>query len=267
MKTFVIAEAAASWCYGVRHLNNAIQAIEVAKAAGASAVKFQWCSDPRAMEKRRHVPKRTYDILAWDAAWLPMLAAQCEQRSIEFMCTVFLQKDIETITPLVTRLKIASLEHQDLKFVRACIETRKMVIVSLGVHRDTNPSGGMHYPLNVSHQPSQLRLLQCTTAYPAPLDSLGLKLIATGRGIHGLSDHSGYLTTGALAVACGAEIVEVHFRLARTPKTNPDYGHSHSPEHLIKYITNIRQTEIMLGDGAKNVESCELSMLKHLVKT
>jgi N,N'-diacetyllegionaminate synthase len=71
--------------------------------------------------------------------------------------------------------------------------------------------------------------------------------------------------TGALAVACGATIVEVHFRLDETRKDNPDFAHSLSPGNLTTYIANIRKAERMLGDGVKKVEASEVPMLQHRV--
>ena len=118
----------------------------------------------------------------------------------------------------------------------------------------------------------QDKILLCTSSYPAPLNTLNLNVLHTHlacagnpKVFHGLSDHSGDLLTGALAVACGAEIVEVHMRLDETRPENPDYVHSHSPAGLKQYIAAIRKAELMLGDGIKKIEQSEEPMLKHRV--
>jgi N,N'-diacetyllegionaminate synthase len=252
MKTFIIAEIGSAWRFGDRELRNAHQAIGIAKEAGADAVKFQFTSDPRKMEARRNVQPGAYDILAWPASYIEYFHQVCEEAGIEFMCTVFLPKDVKIIDPYVKRFKVASLESgsNSLANAMADADSEKDIIVSHGA------SGRV-----CGHQ-----LLHCTAAYPAPMDSLNLKAIQVD-GYEGYSDHSADLLTGALAVACGAEIVEVHFRLSGTPKDNPDYNHSHSPKQLKQYIDNIKKAELMLGDGIKKVEPCEEWALKHKVRT
>lgn len=252
-KTFVIAEIGSAWRFGKsekQHRENAFKAIRVAKEAGADCVKFQWVSDPRAMEKRRNVKRGSYDILAWPKWWLADFHEACVLHDIEFLCTVFLPADVEVINPYVKRFKVASLEAQDGGLLQAMRHYGREMIVSHGV------SGTGVY--------ASVHNLHCTASYPAPLESLNLSVIGTG--YDGYSDHSCNLLTGALAVACGAKIVEVHFRLEKTPKDNPEYLHSHSPIDLMRYIENIRDAEIMLGDGIKKLEKSERWALKHKVK-
>jgi sialic acid synthase SpsE len=251
MKTFIIAEIGSAWRFGDLELRNAHQAIGIAKAAGADAVKFQFTSDPRKMEARRNVQPGAYDILAWPASWLAYLQQVCEEAGIEFMCTVFLPEDVAILNPYVKRWKVASLEADDETLIKAMDSTGKPVIISTGA---------------MDERVIFRTTLHCTAAYPAPLNSLNLTAIR--RSLHnGYSDHSRNVLTGALAVACGAEIVETHFRLVYTPGDNPDHGHSLPPEQLEEYISNIRQAEIMLGDGNKKVEASEQWALKHNVRT
>lgn len=264
VKTFVIAEAGSSWRIGTksaRHIEYAKKCIAIAKNAGAQAVKFQWTSDPRLMEKRRKVPEGTYTILAWPQAWLNVFAAECEQLGIEFMCTVFLPGDVPIIAPFVKRFKVASLEAFDGSFCQVCIDTGKPVIISAGAC-GWEEAANMFFP-QTGWTWKGIKVLQCTAAYPAPADSMNLKTI--WYGYDGLSDHSGDELTGALAVACGASIVEVHMRLDETRADNPDFKHSHAPWSLRLYVQNIRKTELMLGDGVKKIKDCERDMVQHRV--
>lgn len=258
MKTLVIAEIGSAWRYGespLQHLVNALEAIRIAKDAGASCIKFQWTSNPHKMAKRRKVKKGAYTILAWPQDWIESIYQECERLKIEFMCTVFLPEDVKVIDPFVKRFKVASLENNSEDLMHALLKTEKEIIAS---HGATEP--------DIESSKWSHAALHCTAAYPAPPESLNL--LAIGQyGYEGYSDHSAQLTTGALAVACGAKIIEVHFRLSRTPKDNPDYNHSHSPERLKQYIHNIQSAEIMLGDGRKKVEKSEQWALKHKVKT
>lgn len=267
MKTLVIAEAGSTWQVGkrTRWRDYAEKAIHVAAKCGADAVKFQWCSNPGAMEKRRSVMPGTYEHLSWPNAWLAGFAGVTEADGLEFMCTVFLEQDIQTVAPLVTRFKVASLEALDTAFIDAHLPYKKPILVSTG-------GLDMDQVKQLCDGPdswSQVRYLQCTASYPAPAHAMNLGTIPFGinEGFFatGLSDHSGDVLTGALAVAAGATIVEVHFRLDETRKDNPDYQHSHAPDRLAQYIANLRKAETMMGDGVKRIEPCEEPMVKHRV--
>lgn len=254
MHTFVIAEIGSAWLGGLAGtIADAREAIVIAKSCGADAIKFQWTSNPREMEQRRHVKQGSYDILAWGENKLDVIARECRESCIEFMCTVFLPCDVAILNPYVKRWKVASLECGDNNLLRAMHKTGKPIIVSYGA------DSGETTKLLASKN------LHCTASYPASIDSLNLKVLK-GSAYDGYSDHSCNTLTGAIAVACGAEIVEVHFKLFHTPIDNPDYGHSLSQPELRQYIANIRQTELMLGDGVKKVEKCEEWALQHKVR-
>lgn len=255
MRTFVIAEIGSAWQWKYAGTTvEARQAIAIAKACGADAIKFQWVSNPRKMEHQRRVKEGLYDILAWGQSKLGYIARECSENGIEFMCTVFLPEDVKILDPYVKRWKVASLENQYDDLLSAMQNTGKEIISSHGASSSTRWNRRM-----------ESRSLHCTAAYPAPLDALNLLAIET-ENYDGYSDHSRNELTGALAVACGAKIVEVHFKLFDTPIDNPDYGHSLTSSQLRQYITNIRQAELMLGDGIKKVEKCEEWALKHKVK-
>jgi len=254
MSTFIIAEIGSAWRFGrsnAQHHRNALEAIDVAKQCGANAIKFQWTSDPRAMEKRRKVKRGSYDILAWPREWLEDFHEACALRKIEFMVTVFLEKDVPVIAPYVSRFKVASLESEDHELIACMREFKKEVIVSHGAS-----SGGLL---------PRVKNLHCTAAYPASAETLNLLAITSG--YDGYSDHSRNTITGALAVACGATVVETHFRLRTTPLLNPEYRHSLSRDMLLEYVCNIRMAESMLGDGKKKVEPSERWALKHKVQS
>jgi len=254
MHTFVIAEIGSAWRFGSYPSVQMIDAVSIAKERGADAIKFQWVSDPRKMEKRRNMSGGSYDILAWPIRWLPHVAEAAEELGIELMCTAFLPEDVETLNPYVKRWKVASLECGDNKLLRAMHKTGKPLIVSYGA------DSGETTKLLASYN------LHCTASYPASVDSLNLKVLK-GSAYDGYSDHSCNVLTGAVAVACGAKIVEVHFKFSNTPKDNPDFNHSLYPWQLTEYINNIRQAERMLGDGVKKVEKCEEWALKHKVRS
>ena len=256
MSTFVIAEAGST--HDGDHVKGALL-IEAAVAAGANACKFQYWSSARRLADRRNA----HDYLAiyeryqiW-TGWIDVWKRICDSAGIEFMCTVYLPEDIPVIAPYVKRFKVASFEAGDEEFIREHWSYGKPIIVSTGMMDEGSYPvvGGCHY-------------LHCVSAYPTPLDQANLSVLREddGEWYAGYSDHTHNILTGALAVAAGAHILEVHFRLDDTDPANPDYATALSPGQLKDYIALVRQAEVMMGDGVKEPQPAEAEMMKYRVK-
>ena len=109
-----------------------------------------------------------------------------------------------------------------------------------------------------------LALMQCTAAYPAPLDSLNLRTIPAMRdrfGVPvGLSDHSRDPVLGPVAAcALGASLLEKHFTLSnRLP--GPDHAFALEPAELAQMVRAVRDVETTLGSGEKEVQPIEAEL-------
>lgn len=254
MKVFVIAEAGS--CHD-GDLNRAIRLIEIAKAADADAVKFQFWSSADRLADRRHADDyrdiyKRYQVPEW---WLPELAAACAQHEIEFMCTAYLPEDVAIIEPYVQRFKIASFEARDLSFCREHAKYGKPIIISSGMMEKR--------PVHI-HGDAEVWWLHCVSAYPTPLIEANLRVLHNGE-YDGFSDHTAHVLTGAVATAAGAQILEVHFRAKDTSLSNPDYVTALSPGDLVHYILNVRVAQALLGDGIKRVMPSESEMFAYRV--
>ena len=240
--------------------------IQAAAGTGASVCKFQFCSSPERLAERRQAAEylEAYRAIAFPAAWLGDLKAECEEAGVEFMATVYLPEDIPVIAPHVRRFKVASFEAVDLPFILAHREYGHQTIISTG-GLDETELGRLLELRDAMFGRWDLRLLHCVSAYPTrPWE---LNLAAIGRyELNGLSDHTLNLWTGALAVAAGAGIVEKHVRLPETPPDNPDYPHSISPDGLAEYIAHIRFAESVLGTGKKTIQPCEELWARYQVR-
>lgn len=250
------------------------EAIRVAKDAGADAIKYQWVSSPERLAARRHAEDYlwAYRVIAFPREWLAELKAECDAAGIEFMCSVFLPEDIQEIAPLVKRFKVSSFESNDVAFIAAHDPYRHHPTMGADVY----PPGGTIRPMILSFGfggqwkilPAYSVGLHCVSAYPCPPEQMNLRVITHrnhGTTI-GLSDHSAHPWMGALAVAAGAEIIEVHFRLPSTFPSNPDYGHSFDPDGLAQYIANARFAEAAMGDGIKNMQPSEEPWARYRVR-
>ena len=288
-RTFVIAEAAATHDGS---LEKALRLIDLARVIRADAVKFQWLSSPERLAQRRNAPEylSVYRMLAFPREWFHALVDRCSDERIEwdgeacvevppveFICTVFLPEDIAVVAPYVKRFKVASFEAGDAHFLGLHAEFRKQVIVSAGMQDAGAMRSAVCRYVGLLDVPppswsSAIALLHCVSAYPCPDDEINLGVLrqnvwnAAAARFSGLSDHTPHPWTGALAVAAGAEIVELHMRLDDTDPGNADYAVSRSPAEAREYVANIRTAEVMLGDGVKCVMPCEEPMLKYRVR-
>ncbi len=262
---FIIAEA------GSNHNGNLEQAkrlIDVAREAGADAVKFQLFRASKLYPKNAgqsdylKLDRSIYDIIAdmeMPYEWLPELAAHCQERGIIFLSSVFDEESVDRLDPYVPAYKIASYEMTHLPLVRHIARKGKPTIISTGTANLEEVDETVEAFLQTGN--AGLMLMQCTASYPAPVESLNLRAIVTMKNAFGvpvgLSDHSRDPLTGPMAaVAIGADLVEKHFTLSnRLP--GPDHPFSVEPGELRSMVQKIREVERALGSGEKAVQPVE----------
>lgn len=254
--TFIIAEAGS--CHDNSY-EKAMSLIDEAKHVGANACKFQYWSSAERLAARRHAKDYldVYRHYQLPKPWLGALANQCKALGIEFMATVYLPEDVATIAPFVKRFKVASFEAQDTTLLRDMASYHKPILVSTGMLTERELT-------TLSRSSADVRILHCVSAYPSALEDLNLRAIRHSVGA-GYSDHSRHPIAGALAVACGAEVIEAHLRLDETSPKNPDFVAAMAPGAFATYVRNIRDAELMLGDSVKRVQAGEHTMLKYRV--
>jgi len=262
-------------------LDKAKRLVRAAAAAGADVVKGQWWSSPDRLADRRGVPpayREIYRRYRMPTAWLPILQAECHAAGVEWACTTYLPEDVATIEPFVERFKISSFEAFDRDFLEAHLEFRKPLIVSVGMADDQEPYDVGERFLERSRATGlafqDLHLLHCVSAYPAPLEAYALSVLRRwsdpydgipGVTSVGVSDHSGHIWMGGLAVAAGAQIIEAHLRLDDTDPQNPDFRTAFTPHEFKTYVRNIRLAEVVTGDGAPKRHACEDLMVPYRV--
>lgn len=262
---YVIAEA------GSNHngrLDQAKRLIDVAVDAGADAVKFQVFRANRLYPKNAGVsgylkdPTPIYDVIAameMPYEWIPQLADYCQARHIDFLASAFDEESTDRIAPFVPAFKVASYEMTHRPLVTHVAALGKPVIISTGTADLEEVASMVEVFLSTGNR--ELVLMQCTAAYPAPLDAVNVRAVTTLRERFllpvGLSDHSGDpVIAPVAAVACGASIVEKHFTLGRA-LPGPDHKFALEPTELALMVRRIRDTEVALGTGVKAVSAVE----------
>ncbi|MES1255567.1 MAG: N-acetylneuraminate synthase family protein [Acidobacteriota bacterium] len=264
-RCYVIAEA------GSNHngkLALALDLIDAAGDAGADAVKFQMFRAERLYPRTAGVssylndPEPIYDIIArmeMPDEWLPALASRCAERRIEFLASVFDEESADRLDPYVAAHKIASYEMTHLPLVRHIARKQKPVVMSTGTATMTEVTTAVA-AFTETGNPG-LVLMQCTAAYPAPIDTLHTRAIETLRTAFdvpvGLSDHSRNPIVGPLAaLACGAAVVEKHFTLSND-MPGPDHRFALEPDELSEMVRTIRAVESAMGRPQKEVGAVE----------
>ena len=107
---------------------------------------------------------------------------------------------------------------------------------------------------------TELLLLHCVTAYPAPENEVNLRSIPflnrTFQLPVGFSDHTRGYRAACLAVACGAVLIEKHLTLDHD-LPGPDHKASSEPAELAELVKRVRETETILGAEGKFVTPSE----------
>lgn len=270
---YVVAEAGSNWRVGSapRDMSMARTLIDVAKQAGADAVKFQTFR-PEALYVANAGSSdylseagidQSMDALFADITMppdmLPKLAAYAREVGIDFMSAAFSPADFELVDPLVAVHKIASYEVSHIRLIELAARSGKPTVMSTGAAT----LGDVAWAVEHFHRSGgrDLCLMQCTAKYPAPFEALNLTTIplmqrAFGVSV-GLSDHSRDPVVGPLAAtALGARVIEKHFTLDnRLP--GPDHAFAVTAEELGRLVVAVRNATAARGTGVKAVHAAE----------
>lgn len=289
MSVYIIAEAGVNH-NGSMEL--ARKLVEIAADAGVDAVKFQtFCAEKLASPSAR---KAAYQQETTDAEesqidmlrklelpldGYPELIALCKKKGIDFLSTPFEVDSLKFLTEKchLSCIKIPSGELTNGPFLLEIARTGLPVILSTGMSTlgevetalavlsygylyDSEPRNGKDFTRAYMAAQARgllrekVRLLHCTTEYPAPLDEVNLAAMDTMRGAFGLSvgysDHTAGIVIPLAAAARGAEIIEKHFTLDKT-LPGPDHKASLAPDELAMMVRGIRQIETSIGNGCK----------------
>jgi N-acetylneuraminate synthase/sialic acid synthase len=152
----------------------------------------------------------------------------------------------------VPAFKIASADIVNTPLLRYVAGLGRPIVLPTGgaTMEDVDRAVEAILPLN-----SQLCVLQCTSAYPADVEELNLRVITTFRDrypelVVGLSDHQNGISMALVAYMLGARVIEKHFTLNHASK-GTDHAFSLMPEGMRKLVRDLRRAPAALGDGKK----------------
>jgi N-acetylneuraminate synthase len=268
---FIVAELSANHH---QDFDQAVELIRAAKEAGADAVKLQtYTPDTLTMSSDSKYFQIDSGTL-WDGRtlyalyceahmpweWQPKLKAIATDLDIDLFSTAFDASAIDFLEQMgVPVHKVASCEIVDLPLIERMARTSKPLIISTGMA--TLEEIGQAVQAARDAGATQIALLKCTSAYPAPPEEMNLRAIPhLAEAFHvpvGLSDHTLGVTVPIAAVALGACIVEKHFTLSRAI-LGPDSAFSLEPQEFKTMVEAIRTVEKALGKAQYGVSEHEL---------
>jgi N-acetylneuraminate synthase len=201
--------------------------IDAVADAGADAVKFQ--THIAAAESTLDEPFRVrftqQDSTRFDY-WRRMeftpeewqgLATHARERGLIFLSSAFSVAAVDLLRNIgMPAWKIGSGEFASADLWLAMAETRAPILFSTGMSKRSEIADAVAMFRDLG---LPFALMQCTSAYPTPLDAVGLNVIDELRREFacpvGLSDHSGSIFPGLAALARGANLLEVHVTFHR----------------------------------------------------
>ena len=256
-----IAEASSN--HG-RDLSRALAFVDAAADAGCDAVKFQLFRIDRMFapeilsRSAKHAARRQWEL---PLNHLAPLAEHCSKRQIAFSCTPFYLEAVEELRPHVAFYKIASYELLVRDLLAACAATGKPVVLSTGMATMAEILASV--ATLESAGATDITLLHCVSAYPAPARQANLSAIAAIRDLTGCktgwSDHTRRPAVIERAVhRWGASAVEFHLDL---DGKGAEYlaGHCWLPQEIAPVIARVREAFEADGTGFKEPQPAELA--------
>jgi len=257
---FIIAEA------GINHngeIANALKMVDVAKTAGADAIKFQTFEASGIVidssltftykSQGKEITESMFEMYKRcefsKTEWIK-IKQKCDEAEILFLSTPENRSDLDLLLELgIPAIKIGSDDFTNIPLLKDYSSTGLPLIISCGmanlneIHQTLNAIGSLKkYPTI---------LMFTTSEYPTiPMNVNLLKLKTLAKSFPkiplGYSDHTQGILASSLAVAFGAKVFEKHFTIDKN-LPGPDHWFSADPEGLKNWVDSIRTAATMLG--------------------
>lgn len=257
---YIVAELSANHR---QNFDDAVRILKLAREAGADAIKLQtYTADTITIRSDRECfridggtlwdGRTLYDLYCeaftpWD--WQPKLKAIADEIGIQLFSSAFDPSAVDFLESIeVPAHKIASPELVDIPLIEKMARTGKPLILSTGMATPAEIEEALEAASAAGT--SQIALLRCTSAYPAPAEEMNLRSIpdlARRFGVPvGLSDHTPGIAISIAAVAMEAAIIEKHLTLSRDAG-GPDAAFSLEPDEFASLVSAVRSVEKSLG--------------------
>lgn len=267
-RPYIIAEVNSS--HG-GNMDMARKMIDAAAMAGCDCVKFQsWSAQSlysASYYKENPIAKRFVDKFSLKGEQLRELAAYCREKGVGFSSTPYSEAEVdflvETGAPFI---KIASMELNNLDFLRYIAEKKVPMILSTGMGEMEEIEKAVGTIQDAGNH--ALILLHCVSVYPAKEETIRLNNILGLRERFpqypiGFSDHTVGDEAAVGATALGAAVIEKHLTLDKS-KIGMDNQMAMEPIPLKELVRKCRLVQKSLGGKERIVLPEEYEQRKNM---
>ena len=270
---YTIAEA------GINHngqLDLAYKMIDVAKSAGANAVKFQtfkaeefvgdhnqtyaYQSQGKEINESMLEMFKRHEFSRTD--WFN-IKNKCDQVDITFLSTPANPSDLDLLLEIgIKAIKVGSDDFTNLPLLKKYVTTRLPIILSCGMADFAEVNQSLECVGALDGYP--IVLLVCTSQYPTPPEDVNLLKFRTLSQAFpmitlGFSDHTQGPMASSIALGMGAKVFEKHFTLDNNFE-GPDHWFSEDPIGIRNWIKSIKYSYELLGNSKIEPTNAEKEM-------
>jgi pseudaminic acid synthase len=266
---YIIAEVGSNFD---QNLEQAKKLVDLAKSAGANAIKFQsFLADDIVsyygfkdlkLSFQAGWSKSVYEVYKdaeFPREWHLEIAEYCRKKGIAFFSTPYDKEAVDLLDEIgVPAFKVGSGDITYLSLIKHMAKKGKPMLVGTGA----STLGEIEEVVNTIRNESNedIILLQCVTNYPSPIEQANIRAMVTLREAFqtnvGYSDHSLGCLVPLGAVALGACVIEKHFTIDKTRK-GPDHPFAMDVAEFTAMVKNIRLMEKALGFSIKRPVAAE----------
>lgn len=221
--------------------------IDSAKDCGCDIVKFQsWTYDSLFSKEFKEIEEdaRQYSL---NKDEFKEIVRYC--KGIEFLCTPFSEEEVDFLVDMgMKRIKVASMDLNNLEFLRYIAKQNLPVILSTGMGRKAEIIEAVW---TIEDYNKDLTLLHCVSSYPPRDESINLDNIRMLKDMYpghkvGYSDHSIGVEIPIAAAGIGAEVIEKHFTLDKN-MDGWDHGISADPQEMKAIVDGVKRVKSAIG--------------------
>ncbi len=266
-RCYVIAEIGGNFTT----MEQAARLIDLAAECGVDAVKLQtYRADTVASRKAMFDMENTGVTSQHDLFKKYEIAEElhqdvfryAEQKNLDWFSTPAHEADVDLLERLsVGAHKIGSDDAVNHPFIKYVADTGKPIILSTGMCTMEEVRETVHAILETGND--RLILLHAITSYPTHPENVNLGAMqAMMREFPnldvGYSDHTIGTTACVCAAAMGARVIEKHFTWDKKAE-GPDHMLSADPSEMKEIVRQVREFEVMRGNGIKRPADSEKS--------
>lgn len=259
LRTKIIAEI------GYNHngsIELAKEMIEAAADLNLWAVKFQkWAVDdfPKWLKRQERSIENSFGLTYYDHRKFlefsidqhAQLKEYAESLGLQYICS---GKDFTSVKELVDELKIKYIKLPSQRLIDQSIfdylkpkKIIKMISTGMSYEKEIVESRWLKEADVIMH---------CVSLYPARIEDCDFGFLRNNSFFNGYSSHEEDGSAIKYAVMLGCEYIERHFTTDKTLKGS-DHKISSDPDEMRRIITEIREAEIIFGDGKRNISGNE----------